>query len=427
MGKDESLLFSPTWAISTTCAVFVLSSLVTERAIHFIGQLLVKYKLTALQTAFQKIKEELMMVGFISLALTLDENSFSKICMPTKWTRTTLRLCSNDTSSFETTIHLAIRGLEEAETTTATTETCSKEDYSPFIPAAGFHQLHILLFMLVMVHVVYTLVIVALGMWTVRPWKVWEDRASAKEELSVHDGVRLTKDTTFIRAHALKKWKTNAVGSYVVAFFQQFHKIVSETDYLTLRNGFIKNHMPKNADFNFHKYIQRSFQDDFKYVVGISPGLWGYALIWLLINVDGWETNIIITAIPLILVLVIGTKMQHIITKMAVQFNDDHPLTIGIPDVKPNDKLFWLQRPRFVLHCIHFILFQNALEISFDILAAIKFSSNNCVYRRRALLVGRIVIGLIVQVLCGLVTLPIYALVSQMGSNVKKAVFKEHI
>eukprot|EP00250_Pteridium_aquilinum_P020576 c24867_g2_i4 orf=91-1338(+) len=393
----------------------------------FVAQLLVKYKLTALQTAFQKIKEELMMVGFISLALTLDENSFSKICMPTKWTRTTLRLCSNDTSSFETTIHLAIRGLEEAETTTATTETCSKEDYSPFIPAAGFHQLHILLFMLVMVHVVYTLVIVALGMWTVRPWKVWEDRASAKEELSVHDGVRLTKDTTFIRAHALKKWKTNAVGSYVVAFFQQFHKIVSETDYLTLRNGFIKNHMPKNADFNFHKYIQRSFQDDFKYVVGISPGLWGYALIWLLINVDGWETNIIITAIPLILVLVIGTKMQHIITKMAVQFNDDHPLTIGIPDVKPNDKLFWLQRPRFVLHCIHFILFQNALEISFDILAAIKFSSNNCVYRRRALLVGRIVIGLIVQVLCGLVTLPIYALVSQMGSNVKKAVFKEHI
>eukprot|EP00250_Pteridium_aquilinum_P020573 c24867_g2_i10 orf=43-1197(+) len=384
MGKDESLLFSPTWAISTTCAVFVLSSLVTERAIHFIGQLLVKYKLTALQAAFEKIKEELMMVGFISLALTLGQNSFSKICMPTKWTRT-MRLCNNDTSSFETTINLAIRGLKEAETTTASTETCRKKDYSPFIPAAGFHQLHILLFMLVMVHVVYTLVIVALGMWTVRPWKVWEDRASAKEELSVHDGVRLTKDTTFIRAHALKKWKTNAVGSYVVAFFQQFHKIVSETDYLTLRNGFIKNHMPKNADFNFHKYIQRSFQDDFKYVVGISPGLWGYALIWLLINVDGWETNIIITAIPLILVLVIGTKMQHIITKMAVQFNDDHPLTIGIPDVKPNDKLFWLQRPRFVLHCIHFILFQvcirNVLKIT-----------HNWIYNSREFAILRVII-----------------------------------
>eukprot|EP00250_Pteridium_aquilinum_P020572 c24867_g2_i1 orf=43-1659(+) len=426
MGKDESLLFSPTWAISTTCAVFVLSSLVTERAIHFIGQLLVKYKLTALQAAFEKIKEELMMVGFISLALTLGQNSFSKICVPTKWS-TAMLLCNKITnhSTLEERLTLSIRGLEEAASTN-TSQTC-KADHSPFMPSESFHQLHILIFMLATLHVVFTLMIVALGIWTVSKWKAWEETANSKEKLSAHDGMRLTRNTTFMRAHIIDEWKANTLLSYVVAFFQQFHNIVRETDYHTVRHGFIMNHMPYNADFNFYNYIRRSLQDDFKYVVGISPTLWGYSLIWLLLNVDGWESNIIITAIPLILVLAIGTKLQHVFTKMAVHFNAKHPFTIGLPDIKPNDKLFWFDRPRFILLSIHFILFQNALEISFDLWAAITFPPDNCLYRHPIMLVGRILIGVVVQMLCGTITLPVYALVSQMGSNVKKAVFKEHI
>ncbi|MCO5605999.1 hypothetical protein L7F22_060185 [Adiantum nelumboides] len=157
------------------------------------------------------------------------------------------------------------------------------------------------------------------------------------------------------------------------------------------------------------------------------PGLWVYSIVWLLLNVDGWESNIIFTAMPLILILAIGTKLQHIITKMAIHFNDRNALTVGMPNVEPNDKLFWFHRPRFILYCIHFILFQNALEISFDVWAAITFPPDNCIYRQPGLLLGRISIGLAVLMLCGLVTLPIYALVSQMGSNVKRAIFEEHI
>eukprot|EP00250_Pteridium_aquilinum_P020579 c24867_g2_i7 orf=91-1716(+) len=392
----------------------------------FVAQLLVKYKLTALQAAFEKIKEELMMVGFISLALTLGQNSFSKICVPTKWS-TAMLLCNKITnhSTLEERLTLSIRGLEEAASTN-TSQTC-KADHSPFMPSESFHQLHILIFMLATLHVVFTLMIVALGIWTVSKWKAWEETANSKEKLSAHDGMRLTRNTTFMRAHIIDEWKANTLLSYVVAFFQQFHNIVRETDYHTVRHGFIMNHMPYNADFNFYNYIRRSLQDDFKYVVGISPTLWGYSLIWLLLNVDGWESNIIITAIPLILVLAIGTKLQHVFTKMAVHFNAKHPFTIGLPDIKPNDKLFWFDRPRFILLSIHFILFQNALEISFDLWAAITFPPDNCLYRHPVFLIGRILIGITVQMLCGSITLPVYALVSQMGSNVKKAVFKEHI
>ncbi|KAI5063979.1 hypothetical protein GOP47_0020649 [Adiantum capillus-veneris] len=421
MAEEQSLLYTPTWAISATCGVFILSSLFAERAVYFIGQILVNYKLKALQAAFEKVKEELMMAGFISLALTLGQNSFSKICVPTKLTATML-LCNkptNGTTDEET--------MTQTESAPAVHSSICKEGYSPFMPLENLHQLHILIFLLVTTHIVCSLIIVALGMWSVSQWKAWESRAHIKAELSVHDGVRLTRETTFMRAHALNKWKTNTFMSYVVAFFQQFHNVVRETDYHTLRYGFIMSHMPNNASFNFHKYIRRSFQDDYKYVVGIRPGLWVYSLIWWLLNVDGWESHIIFTAVPLILVLAIGTKLQHIITKMAIQFKETNPLTVGIPNVEPNNKLFWFNRPQFILLCIHFILFQNALEISFDVWTAITFPPDNCLYRQPSLLIGRITIGIVVQMLCGLITLPDYALVSQMGSNVKKAIFEEHI
>ncbi|KAI5063981.1 hypothetical protein GOP47_0020651 [Adiantum capillus-veneris] len=415
MAEEQSLIYTPTWAIASTCGVFILSSLVVERAVYFIGKLLVNYKLKALQAAFEKVKEELMMVGFISLALTLGQDGFSKICVPTKWTATML-LCNkatNDTT-VEERMTLAIRGLQETEHTSAVDSSICKEGHSPFMPLENLHQLHILIFLLVTTHVVYSLIIVALGMWIVSHWKVWESRAHIKADLSVHNGVRLTRETTFMRARVLNKWMTNTFISYVVSFFRQFHNIVRETEYHTLRYGFIMSHMPHNASFNFHKYILRSFQDDYKYVVGIRPGLWVYSLIWLLLNVDGWESNIIFTTVPLILVLAIGTKLQHIITKMGIHFIDAHPLTVGIPNVEPNNKLFWFNRPHFILLCIHFILLQNALEISFDIWAAITFPPDNCVYRQPSLLLGRIIIGLAVQVVCGLITLPNYALVSQV-------------
>ncbi|KAJ6433960.1 hypothetical protein OIU84_017635 [Salix udensis] len=42
-------------------------------------------------------------------------------------------------------------------------------------------------------------------------------------------------------------------------------------------------------------------------------------------------------------------------------------------------------------------------------------------------IVPRLIIGVFIQVLCSYSTLPLYAIVSQMGSSFKKAVFEEHV
>ncbi|GFZ13163.1 seven transmembrane MLO family protein [Actinidia rufa] len=98
-------------------------------------------------------------------------------------------------------------------------------------------------------------------------------------------------------------------------------------------------HLSTNKTFNFRKYIQRSLEDDFKVVVGIR-----------------------LECIPLGVVspthlLALGTKLEIIVAKMALQLKDQHSVIKGAPVVQPNDNLFWFGHPHFVLTLIHYILF----------------------------------------------------------------------
>ncbi|CAH9109007.1 unnamed protein product [Cuscuta epithymum] len=79
-----------------------------------------------------------------------------------------------------------------------------------------------------------------------------------------------------------------------VCFFRHLTRPVTKVDYHTLRHGFIMAHLtPRETKFNFHKYIKKSLENDFKVVVGISPPLWLFAIFFLLFNTKdyngGWH------------------------------------------------------------------------------------------------------------------------------------------
>lgn len=57
------------------------------------------------------------------------------------------------------------------------------------------------------------------------------------------------------------------------------------------------------------------------------------------------------------IVLTLGTKLELVVTKMAVQLRDKNNVIIGVPLVKPNDELFWFKRPGLVLSLLHLTLF----------------------------------------------------------------------
>lgn len=58
------------------------------------------------------------------------------------------------------------------------------------------------------------------------------------------------------------------------------------------------------------------------------------------------------------IILLIGTKLQVIITRMALQIMDRGDVVKGVPVVHPKDDLFWFNRPTLILFLIQFVLFQ---------------------------------------------------------------------
>ncbi|KAL3365333.1 hypothetical protein AABB24_010467 [Solanum stoloniferum] len=65
--------------------------------------------------------------------------------------------------------------------------------------------------------------------------------------------------------------------------------------------------------------------------------------------------------------------------------------------------------------------------MAFFIWVTWQFGISSCYHEHVEIIVVRVVLALMVQVLCSYITLPLYALVTQMGSHFKSALLEEHI
>ena len=75
--------------------------------------------------------------------------------------------------------------------------------------------------------------------------------------------------------------------------------------------------------------------------------------------------------VELQLVLLVGTKLQHIIATLALESAGITGSFNG-PKFRPRDELFWFKKPELLLSLIHFILFQVCHFIGIVLV--------NCVY-----------------------------------------------
>ncbi|GMH06615.1 hypothetical protein Nepgr_008455 [Nepenthes gracilis] len=425
---ERKLDQTPTWAVAGVCFVIIVISILLEMVLHKIGKWFSDRHKRALYEALEKVKSELMVMGFISLLLTFSQSYISKICVPSKLANTMLP-CPYDgendnTTSTEESRRLLWNGRRFLASDSSTPQ-CNL-GYEPLISTNGIHQLHILIFFLAVFHVIYSAITMMLGRLKIRGWKEWERETSSQDYEFSNDPsrFRLTHETSFVRAHN-SFWARIPFFFYVGCFLRQFFRSVTKADYLTLRNGFITAHIAPGSKFDFQKYIKRSLEDDFKVVVGVSPVLWASFVIFLFLNVNGWHTLFWASLIPSIIIVAVGTKLQAILTKMALEITERHAVVQGIPLVLGSDKYFWFSWPQLLLHLLHFTLFQNAFQITYFLWIWYEFGLKSCFHDRFVFVLIKLALGVSALCLCSYITLPLYALVTQMGSHMKKSVFDE--
>ncbi|XP_038716781.1 MLO-like protein 9 [Tripterygium wilfordii] len=428
---------TPTWAVSAVCAGIIVISIILEKVLHLIGEFFQERKKKALFEALEKVKNELMVLGFISLLLTFGQNYISKFCIPTRFADTMLPCPPHDhpaadlheygnvPSGGKEEHHRRLLWFERRSLAGGAPSVGCKEGHLPLISVNGLHQLHIFIFFLAVFHVIYSCITMGLGKLKIRGWKDWEKETMRNHEM-MNDPARfrLTHETSFVKGHNSFWTKTPALF-YIVCFLRQFSRSVRRADYLTMRHGFISVHLAPGSKFDFQKYIKRSLEDDFKVVVGISPLLWASVVLFLLVNVDGWQAMLWISILPLVVTLAVGTKLQAIIAQMALEIQEKHAVVQGIPLVQVSDRHFWFSWPPLVLYLIHFVLFQNAFEITYFFWIWYEFGLESCFHSNFTYVIVRVCLGIGAQFLCSYSTLPLYALVTQMGSTMKRSVFDE--
>eukprot|EP00850_Spirogloea_muscicola_P016786 SM000139S00103 [mRNA] locus=s139:120103:124600:- [translate_table: standard] len=470
MGEGEGntlpLVHTPTYAVVAVVGGFVLISVAVERGIHLLGKALRRRKQKALFNALTRMKEELMLLGFLSILLSIFEPQIVSICVPFDLSNPLLpcpyttaekalfvpagealapgpaaeghgrRLLSSMAAGINGsrvwTPHLpdaapsralhrtARRLLAESMggevTVTPGSEGCSAGHHS-FISGPGLHQLHTYIFMLAIVHILFSFVTIVIAEWRISCWKNWEDEAHK----DVDEGKHLPsawkqapyRHTSFVNRHTRHADHPDSIRLYVACFFRQFVNSISHADYRVLRQAFVKSHNT-SLKFDFHSYLLRSMEADFIHVVGISWYLWLVVIVLLLLAVQSWHILFWVSFAPLLMAVVVGTKLEHIMSQLAHETKDSsgHCLSNSIV---LRDDLFWFNRPVLILNFIHYILFQWEI------------GTKSCFTKSYTFLIISVVLSCFVQLLCSYVTLPLYAFATQLGSKFRKELFSEDI
>ncbi|XP_057530273.1 MLO-like protein 13 isoform X1 [Amaranthus tricolor] len=436
--EDSSFELTPTWIIAAVCFIIVLISLIAERGLHRLGKCLKSNGQESLFSALQKIKEELMLLGFISLLLTVFQGFIKDICIPKHLTYYMLP-CKRENVGHEGGTHKDYAfqtSWNKRRLLAEGSNRCAEKGQAQFLSLEALHHLHIFIFVLALVYVVFCAATMILGGLKVRRWKHWEDAIQHEIAKSETESNRLNKIQSRHRYEFIKQRRGySTIIGFVISFVKQFYGSVTKSDYFTLRHGFLMTHCPANFRYNFHKYMLRTLEYDFKKVVGISWYLWLFVVLFLLINLKGLHIYFWLSFLPLILLLVVGAKLEHIIICLAEEIEEKKENKVQSspemgpkkPWVKPSDKHFWFGRPSLFLYLIHFILFQNSFEIAFFLWVLCTFGIHSCILDKVGFIVTKIVIGLLVQVMCSYSTLPLYTIVTQMGSAFKEGIFTENV
>ncbi|KAK7859315.1 mlo-like protein 13 [Quercus suber] len=421
----ESLVYTPTWVVATVCFIIVLISLCVERTLHRLGKFLKRKKQDELYAALQKLKE-------------VFQSLISRICIPTHLSNFMLPckkryiVHPNGTEHYSNPATNNPQRLLFEDTNSGH---CLHEVYDSPIsrkssivtigsitPTTHFH--------------------LCIGSCSCNLLCHYNDSWSSQggNDAYVHD----TDHQDFLNKRGAGYWRKAAVVSWMISLFKQFYGSVTKSDYKAMRQGFIKKHYPDDPEYNFHHHMMQTLAVDFKKVIGVSWYLWLFVVVFLLLNVAGWNTYFWLSFLPLILLLLVGAKLQHIITRLAQEVvvernihdheaqlqvtetkRDNHEVHEAAPPVKPSDDYFWFSSPALVLTLIHFILFQNSFEIGFFFWILFTYGFNSCIMDKLGFIIPRLIVGLTVQVLCSYSTLPLYAIVTQMGSTIKKIKFED--
>ncbi|XP_041019599.1 MLO-like protein 4 isoform X2 [Juglans microcarpa x Juglans regia] len=407
MKEGRSLFETPTWAVATVITIMVVFGFFFHGVLKRCGKWLNKTKRKPLLAALEKIKEELMLFGLLSLLMGHWIVFVAKICVKSSVFSSRFYPCALE-DDFRKVEHILVSGSKylnhsvvREQVKNGLHDDCP-EGHESFASHESLEQLHRLVFVLGITHVSYSVLAIALAMIKIYSWRPWEHEAKSMAiqslqgtPLATPDNTRMRRLSTFIFHRTSHPWSQHRVLVWLLCFSRQFWSSINRADYMALRLGFITTHqLPLSYDF--HNYMLRSMEEEFRDIVGMNVPLWIYAICCLFLDFHGSNIYFWLSFLPAILILLMGTKLHRVVVKLAVEIMDKCPLE-GFHQFRLRDELFWFGKPKLLLWLIHLISFQNAFEVATFIWSLWEIKDPSCFMDNRTFLVIRLSFGIVMH------------------------------
>ena len=226
-------------------------------------------------------------------------------------------------------------------------------------------------------------------------------------------------------------------------FHLKFFVGVDPFTFIALRKFYIAKHS-LDHDFGFHKFLTDGIQHDFSEMLGIR--WWMYILLVAQVTLEGFGVGQIgiFNWLALFIVLCAGAKLQSICAELALaihhHYDTDGDGKIDFDELQKlqeastkNEQAqqkeanffasiepqFWFNKPELLLTMIQYGMWQNSQTLSIALYYTLHIGTNSCYLQNRSIpmLIFQIIIACSGLFLNALITVPMYSLVTHMGSH----------
>eukprot|EP01024_Parvocaulis_polyphysoides_P011023 TRINITY_DN13886_c0_g1_i5.p1 TRINITY_DN13886_c0_g1~~TRINITY_DN13886_c0_g1_i5.p1 ORF type:complete len:621 (-),score=56.12 TRINITY_DN13886_c0_g1_i5:142-1884(-) len=276
---------TPRWRLSVLFMVIVVLSLVGHIGVHSLEEYFRIHKRLGLKHTLESLKDELFALGLITLLLITLQDQIVKMCIDGN--------SAGDDPYYPTKNRKLLAG-------SGYKFSCPNGQES-FWSITALHEIHILIFLIAVVHLVQAALSMILASLRVRRWKIYEDR-------ECHDMIPLKKKRAI-------KPEGSWWSLWIWSFFSQFSDSVDGPVYLAIRRFFIEK-LELDDDFNFHTFVIDSMEEDFAKLVEFQWVMWLIAAIWILLPWQAY-TVIWLSCVFFLVMLVVGAKLQSVAIQLA--------------------------------------------------------------------------------------------------------------
>ncbi|KAM7517384.1 hypothetical protein LguiA_006967 [Lonicera macranthoides] len=380
---DRSLEETPTWAVATVCAVIVVISFLIELGIHSLGKARIildhptiwfqKRRNKAMIEALEKMKTELMIMGFISLLLVVATSYIAKICIPVKVGHTMLP-CRKDYMSKKKEDDYSdddARKLLSYSQDMIWGRLLAEANYKDYCGAKAKVSSNILHYKQKekqkKENSRFGLINFMDVIKQMKKWKAWELETSSLEYQFRNDPARFrfAHQTSFVRRHT--GFSTTPGIRWIDTEFSRMMEVIVDTS--------LGGNKTRTCDHGDGSTNPRS-----GYRCQVSH--------LITIHTDGYD---------------IDTIHDGMCIRLA-------------------QTLFTLSSEGYVTLALRS---RNAFQMAYFLWAVYEFGIKSCLHENLIEVVLRVCFGLAIHIMCSYITFPLYALVTQMGSNMKQSIFEE--